>query len=466
MSHFNRRHFLRFGISATALCRLGALKAYASVAPDYKALVCIFLNGGNDAHNTVVPIATSGGASGNQGFGAYAAVRPTSGIGFAQNQLLPIMVNKDVYGLHPNLQNISSLYANQKVAILANVGNITQQLTQSLYAAHYANNDGTVPQALLSHGDQLVQWQTTYGNDFSTTGWAGRVADLYAENGNPPTIPMNVATGSGGIFGTGLQTGATGLAAFNPNSGVSVAGINAVSQLLSFDNGLQLVQASNKITAQGINQHKLLAEAINSLDATTVNAIQNRFNGISDDLGGQLRLVAQVIAASGLLGVQRQIFFVSQGGYDTHSAERGVAGQDGVLSYLDNAVNALYLLTTDLGVQNEVSTFTNSEFGRNLQPNTSLGTDHAWGAHHFIIGGAVNGGTMYGTFPTLQMYGPDDCWSNPSQGSGGVIIPTTSISQYGATLAKWFGVNPGNGDMVTVFPNLPNFLANSFLGFL
>jgi len=456
MSGFPRRTFLRYTlrtITAGALSRFGAVNALAtSISGDYKALVCVFLLGGNDSHNMVIPIQTTGGASGKQSFADYAAVRPASGIGLLQSQLLPITVNGDIYGLHPSLQNVSTIYASGKAAILANVGNLVQPTTPALYQAHALSSDGTLPVNLMSHSDQQTQWETATPNLLAASGWGGRVADVFAKSGLP-SFPMNVSASDGSIFAFGTTTFPASIVAFDPSIALPGNYTSGLAQLLAFNNGLQMVQAANQVTQAGLNQHAVLAQAINALDIPTSQSIQTRFGNLSDPLSAQLETVAQVIAASQMLGVNRQIFFVAQGGYDTHGGES--ATYAGLLSTLDNALNAFFLVTQDLGIAGQVTTFTNSEFGRNLQPNGNAGTDHAWGGHHLVLGGAVNGGTMYGTFPTLQVGGPDAISADPS--GAGILIPSTPIAAYGATLARWFGVSPTNGDMVTLFPTLPNF---------
>jgi uncharacterized protein (DUF1501 family) len=222
-----------------------------------------------------------------------------------------------------------------------------------------------------------------------------------------------------------------------------------MQQLLTFDSGLSLVQAASTVTGQAIEEGVVLAQALKN-----ITPIETAFPA-NNGLASQLKQVAQVIAARGALGVNRQIFFCSQGGFDTHSAQ--LPTQAGLYAQVSPAIAAFYQATQELGVANNVTTFTLSEFARTFQPGSNGGTDHAWGGHQIIVGGAVQGNKMYGTWPTLAPGGPDDT------GSNGRWIPTTSVDQYAATLASWFGV--AAADLPSIFPNLANFKTSN-LGFL
>jgi uncharacterized protein (DUF1501 family) len=238
-----------------------------------------------------------------------------------------------------------------------------------------------------------------------------------------------------------------GLQGFD-QSAASQARFLATQQLLTFDNGLSLVQSANSITSQAVQYSVILADALKN-----VAPLQTVFP--TSYLGQQLQQVAQVIATRAALGMGRQIFFCSYGGFDTHSDQ--LPQQIDLLSKLSQAMSAFYQATQELGVTNQVTTFTLSEFSRTLQPGSNGGTDHAWGSHQLIMGGAVKGNNVYGTFPTLALGGPNDA------GNNGRWIPTTALDQYAATLATWFGVQAS--DLPTVFPNLTNFQTSN-LGFL
>ena len=245
-----------------------------------------------------------------------------------------------------------------------------------------------------------------------------------------------------------MSPGSTpGLQGFD-SSAAGQARFLATQQLLTLDTGISLVQATSAVTNQSVQQGVVLANALKA-----IAPLQTVFP--KTGLGNQLKQVAQVIAARGALGVTRQIFFCSLGGFDTHSDQ--LATQISLYQQLSQGMSAFYSATTELGVASNVTTFTLSEFSRTYQPGSNGGTDHAWGGHQMILGGAVQGNQIYGTMPTLALGGPDDT------GNNGRWIPTTSVDQYAATLAKWFGV--ADADMPSIFPNLANFTTAN-LGFL
>jgi uncharacterized protein (DUF1501 family) len=224
--------------------------------------------------------------------------------------------------------------------------------------------------------------------------------------------------------------------------------MGALQSLLTFDTGLSLIQSASSVTSNALQDTRTLANALAS-GTPLATAFPNSY------LGGQLKQVAKIIQVRAALGLQRQIFFVSTGGFDTHSDQ--LPQQDSLFRDISQSMNAFYQATVEMGVAPQVTSFTMSDFGRTFQPDTTAGTDHAWGSHHLIVGGAVKGGDMYGTFPTLALSGPDDASDE------GRWIPTTSLDQYGATLAQWFGVAPA--DLPSIFPNLPNF-SNPTLSFV
>lgn len=441
-----RRDFLKGALAtvgaAGALGKFGEMAALASNPSNnlpYQALVCIFLAGGNDGHNTVVPIATA-----QQNYPLYAQGRQT--LALPQAGLKPINSGNDVYGLHPRLTEIQGLYNTGVAAVVANVGNMVKPITRPEYLSPAA----VVPSQLFSHSDQVSQWQSAIPNGPATTGWGGRAEDLMANaNANAVFSPITSTSGCG-LFCTGQQT----YAATVPVGGASLLiGANggprlqAVQQLMAFDNGLKLVSAANANYNRGVG----FSQALNAALATA--KVNTPFPATL--LGQQLQTVAKVMSIRGVLGISRQVFFCQLGGFDTHSSE--LADQDALLAQLSPAVNAFYLATQELLVDKAVTTFTASEFGRTLQPNGNGGTDHAWGSHHFVIGGGVMGGKVYGQFPSLALGGPDDA------NSRGTLIPTTSVAQYAATLASWFGVDQAS--LATVCPNIGNFQAAN-LGFL
>ena len=452
---FSRRRFLSvtcrsvFSLGAFgAFSRFGALNAFAQQASNYKALVCVFLFGGNDGNNTVIPFDTPG-------YQNYANLRGGSnGVALLQSSLLPIQPISTPslpFALHPRLTEIQSLFNSGKAAIVANVGTLVAPTTRT----QYLNRQVQVPANLFSHADQQNQMQTAGPDSKLPTGWAGRVADVLKSLNAGAQYPPVVSVAGAPIFCNGSATNPVSiqpgnLAGVSCSEGTAICSTRsqAAQQLLTFDTGISLVQSASQIATHANQYSAVLTSALSNLPA-----LATAFPATG--LGAQLKQVAQIIQARSALGLERQIFFVSLGGFDTHGGQ--LATQDALLAQLSPALKAFYDATIEMGVGSEVTTFTESDFARTFQSNTNGGTDHAWGNHYFVIGGAVKGGDMYGKFPTLALGGPDDA------GSNGRWIPSTALDQYGATLAAWFGVN--STDMLTVFPTLANFSAKN-VGFI
>jgi uncharacterized protein (DUF1501 family) len=331
-------------------------------------------------------------------------------------------------------------------------------LVKLITKAQYQSGDLTiVPAQLFSHSDQSNQWQTAVPNGAAAGGWGGYTEDHLASYNTGAAFSPVTSTSGCGLFCTGNQT----FAATVPVGGVSLLnGANtpsrllAVNQLMNFDNGLKLVQAANATMMRGVGFSTALTNAL--AGSTVVTAFP------SSPLGQQLQTVARIIKIRQSLGIYRQVFFCNVGGFDTHGSQLGI--QSPLLMDLSQSVSAFYTaMSQELQIPNQVVTFTASEFGRTLQPNGNAGTDHAWGSHHFVIsqgvntGGPLHGGQFAGTFPSLALGGADDA------NTRGTMIPTTSVEQYAATLATWFGL--ASTDVPTVFPYLSNFTTQN-LGFL
>ncbi len=456
----SRREFIRhscFALGASALAssfeRFGLINALASPAAqtDYKALVCVFLFGGNDGNNTVIPYETTE-------YNQYSAVRGQStsgGLGIPQANLLQVTApsHSRRFGLHPSLPEMQTLYNAGKLAVLCNTGTLVQPITKSQY-----QSSGPRPQNLFSHDDQQIQWQCAVSDQLSRTGWGGRVADATRFlNGTEP-FPMITSVAGINLFVTGAQakplsipqSGTFGLSGFS-SSTASQARLNALQQILTFDRQALLVNAASDTMTQAITNSAILNPIINNANS----AIAPLFANLNTSISRQLFQVAKTIEGRATLRLNRQIFFVSLGGFDTHNNQ--LNDQQNLFAQLSPALKAFYDATVQLGIADKVTTFTLSDFARTLKPASGGGTDHAWGNHHLIIGGAVKGGNFYGQFPTLTLNGPDDVTNE------GRWLPTTSVDQYASTLAQWFGVPVG--DLATVFPNLSRFGTNN-LGFM
>jgi uncharacterized protein (DUF1501 family) len=449
------------------------MNAFAQ-SPDYKALVCIFLFGGNDANNMIMPYDNYFDP------GGYNDTRGGTGIQIPQADLLQISPASGgaTFGLHPALGNqfngssLYDLWNQNKVAAVVNVGTLIQPVTQAQYQAGQYR-----PYQLFSHSDQQTEWQTSYAQSPYPTGWAGRAADILGIN--PSGFPTIASISGVTIFSAGSSTRPIAL----PDSNTTLANAlklnrasdaqagSALTDLLTNDSGsgVTLVRDVSAITAQAILNSQALQMG---QDVTT--AFPNT------GLGRQLKQVARLIKSAPTLGVGKQIFFCSMGGFDTHNNQNPSAdplnfnaGQPSLLNQLSQAMAAFYqCVSGELGVGSQVTTFTQSDFSRTFKPGgsgTGTGTDHAWGSHQFAMGDAVNPGgasdfyfdPTVGGYPTLSLGGPND--TDGGTTPRGRWIPTTGVDQYAATLATWFGVDPSN--LPTVFPNIGNF-GSSDLGFM
>jgi uncharacterized protein (DUF1501 family) len=439
----SRRDLLKLATLAGAT-RFGAMNAFAQ-ASDYKALVCIFLFGGNDSNNMVVPQVTAE-------YNAYRAIR--GGVALPDNSatVLPVTAGSGTpYGLSSGLAAVHPLWAQGRLAAVANVGMLVQPTTRAQFLA----NTVPLPTNLFSHSDQIVQMQAGTPNGSSGSGWAGRVADAVVAANGTSSFPPSVSMAGPQLFckGNAVQSASLipgfdmGFYGMNPwPASAATARQVGLQELLTFDSGLALVQGANKVRQDALT----LSGMLKGLATGTPLAAQ--FPGTS--LGNQLKQVAQIIQLRGQIGLKRQVFFCSLDGFDTHGAQAWQHWQ--LLVQLAQAMAAFHTATLELGVADKVTTFTESEFSRTLQPSGS-GTDHGWGSHHLVMGAAVRGGNLYGRYPQMALGGPDD------SGSRGVWIPSTSLDQYGATLAKWFGLD--GAAIASVFPNLSNFPVSD-LGFM
>lgn len=444
--NMTRRNWLKFAGSAACMSRLGTVNAMAqTTASDYKALVCVFLLGGNDGHSMVVPQTTAE-------YNAYKTIRGGMALPDTSAKLLPVTTPGGVpYALNDGLTAIHPLWGQGKLAVMANVGMLVGPLTRTQYLA----NAAPAPTNLFSHSDQVTQNQSGVPSPSGGTGWAGRVADAVESMNTASTFPPSISMAGPALFSTGAQVQS---AALIPGFDGTLWGMDvwpqsatdarkaALQEILTMDSGLTMVQAANKVRRDAQDLGAMLKNLSNTAPILTP------FPGTS--LGRQLQDVAKILKLRTATGLKRQVFFCSLGGFDTHGSQSWTHWD--LLRQLSEALSAFYNATVELGVAGQVTTFTQSEFGRTLQPSGS-GSDHGWGNHQLILGGAVRGGNLYGRFPLMALGGPDD------SGSRGAMIPSTSQDQYAATLAAWFGLSAAQ--IASVFPNLSKF-AVSNLGFV
>jgi uncharacterized protein (DUF1501 family) len=443
-----RRDLIRVGtatVGSLALRPFGLLPALAQSGPDYRALVCVFLFGGNDSNNMVIPMDSAN-------FQAYTSIRGSLALTASELTAPITSASGAPIAFHGKLPEVASLFASKELAVVANVGPLVQPLTQS----QYQNQAAGIPLNLFSHSDQQIAWQTSIAQGNSATGWAGRAADYIAsQNINSSKFPPFFSVAGNVLEGTGVSTQPVAL---GPGQSLTLAGfsgsaankarLNALTSLLTTGSGVSLVQAADDTLANSISDASALTAAL-----AKGTPLKTTFPTTS--IGAQLQQVAEIIQVQAYLGMSRQIFFCSLGGFDTHAGE--LEAHNALYPELSPALAAFYDATQELGVAQNVTTFTESDFNRTFQPTTTDGSDHAWGGHHMVLGGAVQGGQIVGAFPEFKLGGPNDTDVR------GRWIPTTSIDQYGATLCSWFGI-PSSA-LATVFPNLTNF-STSNLGCL
>lgn len=472
---------------ATQMRHFGLMSALAQeakdaqdlVPSDYRALVCIFMSGGNDANNTIIPNHSDATIS---NYSVYSAARTPAGLSIPQANLLPISVPRMgglSYGLHPGLgpqpaganivnTGIHDLWAAGKLAVVPNVGTLIQPTTR----AQFLSAGWPKPFQLFSHSDQVSQFQGGRSDTQSYTGWAGRISDLRTAPDNPGALlPMVTSISGAQLFTAGQTTLPLAIAAAPTglNQVLAPAGYNGTAasnaRLLAFNQLRTQDLTSNVIAAaSGITNSAMAANsALSTFQEVTVT-----FPGTS--IGNQLKQVARVIKKRTDLSLNRQVFFVQLGGFDTHNNQ--LNNQNNLLVQLSQAMRAFYEEMVAQGLGDKVTQFTMSDFSRTLNPagiGATVGSDHAWGSHMFVVGGGITGADFYGMngsngtpYPHLAFSTGDD--ADNGSGARGRWIPATSVEQYAATLARWYGLPDAN--MATVFPKIPNFGANTNLGFM
>src|ERR1051325_2522864 len=500
-SSLSRREFLRQAACAavgtaamTSAIRdlrfMNAAVAQSNIN-DYKALVCIFLGGGNDSNNLIIPTITSE-------YNNYASIR-TPVLAIPQGAILPLSpLNSDghSYGFHPCCSQLQALFnaPQPRLAVLFNTGTLAYPLTK----AQYSSTPSKRPPQLFSHADQVTQWQTSIPDQPPVTGWGGRCADLLNAVQPGAAISLSVSLAGANTFEVGNQVSEYAVSTSGAIQIQNVTGTR-LTTLTNILGGVPYANMQAKAYADTAYHSINTGQTLNTAITPTADIVLNQqqfwttpFPGSSpfqvttptsgvkfnSSLGPQLKMIARLIEAgsrpiaNGGFGMKRQIFFCQVGGYDLHTGQTDVPNGGSVLNgahanlfaELSQCMNAFQAAMDQIGnmathsdpnFAQRVTAFTCSDFGRTF-PANGQGSDHGWGNHHLIMGGAVNGNRTYGTFPTLAVSGPDDT-------STGRWIPTTACDQYFATLASWFGVDSGN--LAEVFPNLGRF-SSSNLGFI
>jgi len=470
----SRRQFLRTASLATMsgmyaspfILGLNSLAAMAqgTGASDYRALVCVFLQGGNDGHGTVI-------ATDADSYAAFTQARSGApGLAYALADLLPITLNTPqsgrTFGLNPYLTGIQNLFNAGRAAIVANSGTLIAPATKAQVNA----NSVPLPASLFSHFDQTAAWQAIASNGGSAehVGWGGAVADLIESmNMNSNSMFTCISTAGIALFLSGqtsFQLNVTPAGPI-PISGLaqplfgSQAGSTALNSILTAEETNLFAKEYGVVVNRSIQAQALLASSMLAAGPTGVpnppQYLDPVTNMLTDNqLALSLQTVARIIGGRASLGVNRQIFYVQLGSFDTHDGQAPTHAR--LLTQLGQALEYFDGLMQSAGIGNNVTTFTASDFGRTLTCNSD-GTDHGWGSHHFVVGGAVQGHDMYGTYPVVGVDQANDV-------GAGRLIPTTAVDQYAGTLARWFGLS--DGQIRTVFPNFANFGSSPYLGFM
>ena len=437
---------LAAGATPWALSLAAMGEAAAAGATDYKALVCVFLYGGNDYANTLLPYDLAS-------YNAQNSIR--ANLAIDRSTLAPNLLSPSValpggrqYALAPGLDPLLPVFNAGRMSVLLNVGTLIQPTTKAQYTARSV----PLPPKLFSHNDQQSFWQSS-SPEGAASGWGGRIGDLFAAgNGNATFTSISVSGNAVFLSGkSAVQYQVT------PSGSVPVAGIlaplfgssacSATLQSLMTSPRTHLFE--NEYARIGSRSISANTQLTSALSGVTLGTVFPTSNGLAD----QLKMVARLIAARDTLGAKRQVFFVSLGGFDTHDSLLDT--HPGLMATVGAAVSAFYQATVDLGLADQVTTFTASDFGRTLVSNND-GSDHGWGSMHFVLGGSVSGQSFVGTAPVIASDGPDDVGQ-------GRLLPALSVDQFGATLANWFGVSAT--DQTIVLPNLVNYSQKN-LGFL
>jgi uncharacterized protein (DUF1501 family) len=448
------------------IVELNSLAAMAQEAggSDYRALVCVYLQGGNDGHGTVV-------ATDPTSYAQFVQARSGApGLAYPLTELLPITLKTPqsgrTFALNPSLTGVQNLFNAGRAAVVANIGTLVAPASKAQINA----NSVPLPDSLFSHFDQTAAWQAIASNLGSGehVGWGGAVADaIEAMNLNSNSMFTCISTAGNALFlagQTSFQLNCTPAGPI-PIYGVAqppfgaAASANPLTSILTADETNLFAKEYEVVIQRSMQAQAILASAMPPAGPTGVadppQYLDPMTNKLTDNnLAASMQTVARIIAGRGSLGVTRQIFYVQLGSFDTHDGQATTHAQ--LLTQLGAAFEYFDGLMTGMGLSNQVTSFTISDFGRTLTSNTD-GTDHGWGSHHFVVGGAVQGQDMYGQYPVIGVNQANDL-------GAGRLIPTTSVEQYAGTMARWFGLS--DSQIREVFPNFVNFGSDPYLGFL
>ncbi len=470
----SRRQFLRTASMASMaglyaspfLFELNSVAAMAqsSGASDYRALVCVFLQGGNDGHGTVI-------ATDPDSYAAFSQARSGApGLAYPLSQLLPILPRTQqsgrTFALNPSLAGLQNLFNAGRAAVVANVGTLIAPATK----AQVMSNSVPLPASLYSHFDQTAAWQAIASNGGSAEhiGWGGSVADLIESMGmNSNSMFTCISTAGIALFLSGQSSYQLNVTSAGPIpiSGLAqplfgqAAGTNALSSILTADEANLFAKEYEVVINRSNQAQEQLSTSMLPAGATGIpdppQYLDPTTNKLTDNpLATALQTVARIIGGRSGLGVSRQIFYVQLGSFDTHNNQAQLHAT--LLTQLGQALEYFDGLMTAAGIGDQVTSFTASDFGRTLTSNSN-GTDHGWGSHHFVVGGAVQGQDIYGPYPVVGANQANDV-------GAGRLIPTISVDEYAGTLARWFGLS--DGQIRQILPNLGNFGSSPYLGFL
>ena len=447
MKRLSRRDFLQAtgaGLVATSpVVGLTQMATPTGSFSDYRALVCVFLFGGNDSYNMLVPRSDAE-------YNVYSQSRQNLAIDKAALlPISPLIQDGAHYGLHPNMEAIQTLFDSARVAFVTNVGPLIEPTTKE----QYESGSVVLPPRLFSHNDQQAQWQSLRGREPGKTGWAGRVGDLLRRHISDQQLATNVSLAGNQLFQAADETVAYTMGRNGPIPFTGMGDAQRAQQRRAVFQRILGAEYDSMYERAYRDIQQRAVETVDRVSAALEIAQPLSTAMPSSRLGQQLSTVARLISVREQLNMQRQIFFVSTGGFDSHDDQ--LQSQPALLSDVSESISAFYRATVELGVASSVTTFTQSDFGRTLTSNGD-GTDHGWGGVQFVVGDAVRGRELYGRYPRLEIGGPDDV-------RRGRLIPGISADQYAATLARWIGVP--DEDLGHVAPHLHNF-AQRDLGFL